>query len=159
MGLGWVGGTKHCAQLAGVSMWCDLSHPTLNIPTASKETPPPPPLPPGRTALSPPKQAPFHFFSLCPPPVSHISSTPRLPPSCVQEVAAATGVVLDPVYSGKALAGLLADMAAAPGEWAGQDVLFIHTGGLLVRCSGEGEGGGRDQDQARACCCQAPGTL
>eukprot|EP00879_Flechtneria_rotunda_P019724 GHRR01020725.1.p1 GENE.GHRR01020725.1~~GHRR01020725.1.p1 ORF type:complete len:184 (+),score=80.96 GHRR01020725.1:487-1038(+) len=49
----------------------------------------------------------------------------------VQDVALHTGVVLDPVYSGKAMHALLADMAAAPTEWEGKRVLFIHTGGLL----------------------------
>lgn len=49
----------------------------------------------------------------------------------VQAVAEATGVVLDPVYSGKALHQLLADMAASPNAWRGRKVLFIHTGGLL----------------------------
>lgn len=34
-------------------------------------------------------------------------------------------------YTGKALHGLLADMRAAPAEWAGRKVLFVHTGGLL----------------------------
>ncbi|KAF8066179.1 D-cysteine desulfhydrase 1 [Scenedesmus sp. PABB004] len=43
----------------------------------------------------------------------------------------ASGIVLDPVYSGKALHGLLGAMAAAPEEWAGKRVLFVHTGGLL----------------------------
>ena len=66
----------------------------------------------------------------------------RTPPYMVvpyppQAVAGATGVVLDPVYGGKALHQLLADMAAAPAQWAGRRVLFLHTGGLLVR-SGEG---------------------
>ncbi len=38
------------------------------------------------------------------------------------------GLVLDPVYSGKGLAGLIALVRA--GRWtAGQDVVFIHTGG------------------------------
>lgn len=46
-------------------------------------------------------------------------------------VAQATGVVLDPVYSGKAWAALAAEMAAAPGAWRGRRVLFLHTGGLL----------------------------
>jgi len=49
----------------------------------------------------------------------------------VQAVAAATGIVLDPVYSGKALHGLMRDIAAAPKEWAGRRLLFVHTGGLL----------------------------
>ncbi|KIY95661.1 hypothetical protein MNEG_12301, partial [Monoraphidium neglectum] len=58
-----------------------------------------------------------------------ISSDAEL--ATVQAVAGATGVVLDPVYSGKALHQLLADIAAAPGEWRGRRVLFLHTGGLL----------------------------
>ncbi|EFJ43893.1 hypothetical protein VOLCADRAFT_65498 [Volvox carteri f. nagariensis] len=49
----------------------------------------------------------------------------------VQEVAAATGVVLDPVYSGKAVHALLADIRARAEEWRGRTVLFVHTGGLL----------------------------
>lgn len=34
-------------------------------------------------------------------------------------------------YTGKALHGLVSEMAAAPDEWAGRKVLFVHTGGLL----------------------------
>ncbi|KAL3628945.1 hypothetical protein CASFOL_027991 [Castilleja foliolosa] len=49
----------------------------------------------------------------------------------VKEIAQATGVVLDPVYSGKAAYGLMRDMADNPGKWEGRKVLFIHTGGLL----------------------------
>jgi len=42
--------------------------------------------------------------------------------------ASLEGLVLDPVYSGKGLAGLIALVRA--GRWtAGQDVVFIHTGG------------------------------
>jgi D-cysteine desulfhydrase len=47
------------------------------------------------------------------------------------DVARATGVLLDPVYSGKALYQLLEEMRAAPAEWRGRTVLFWHTGGLL----------------------------
>ena len=47
------------------------------------------------------------------------------------EVSQATGVLLDPVYSGKALHGLLQDMREAPEDWRGARVLFVHTGGLL----------------------------
>ena len=47
------------------------------------------------------------------------------------EVSARTGIVLDPVYSGKAMFGLVNAMRARPGAWAGRKVLFIHTGGLL----------------------------
>ncbi|KAJ8441859.1 hypothetical protein Cgig2_004470 [Carnegiea gigantea] len=49
----------------------------------------------------------------------------------VKEIACTTGVVLDPVYSGKAAFGLLKDMAEHPEEWEGRRILFIHTGGLL----------------------------
>ncbi|KAL8504064.1 hypothetical protein ACS0TY_022701 [Phlomoides rotata] len=49
----------------------------------------------------------------------------------VREIAEATGIVLDPVYSGKAVYGMMRDMAENPGKWEGRKVLFIHTGGLL----------------------------
>lgn len=49
----------------------------------------------------------------------------------MQQVAMETGVVLDPVYSGKAVAMMLREMQDAPQEWAGRKVLFVHTGGLL----------------------------
>ncbi|XP_010549032.1 PREDICTED: bifunctional D-cysteine desulfhydrase/1-aminocyclopropane-1-carboxylate deaminase, mitochondrial [Tarenaya hassleriana] len=49
----------------------------------------------------------------------------------VKEVANATGVILDPVYSGKAAYGLMQEMAKDPKKWEGRKILFIHTGGLL----------------------------
>uniref|UniRef100_A0A0D9VLM8 Tryptophan synthase beta chain-like PALP domain-containing protein n=1 Tax=Leersia perrieri TaxID=77586 RepID=A0A0D9VLM8_9ORYZ len=49
----------------------------------------------------------------------------------VKDIAAATGIVLDPVYSGKAAYGMLKDMAANPAKWEGRKILFVHTGGLL----------------------------
>ncbi|CAI9754054.1 unnamed protein product [Fraxinus pennsylvanica] len=49
----------------------------------------------------------------------------------VQEIAEASGVVLDPVYSGKAAYGMIRDMAENPKNWEGRRILFIHTGGLL----------------------------
>lgn len=52
----------------------------------------------------------------------------------VKEVAAATGVILDPVYSGKAAYGMMKDMAENPEKWEGRKILFIHTGGLLGLC-------------------------
>lgn len=42
-----------------------------------------------------------------------------------------TGVILDPVYSGKAFYAFLKSMQANPGDWKGRKVLFLHTGGLL----------------------------
>ncbi|KAL0417308.1 UNVERIFIED_CONTAM: putative D-cysteine desulfhydrase 1, mitochondrial [Sesamum latifolium] len=49
----------------------------------------------------------------------------------VKQIAQSTGVVLDPVYSGKAAYGMMRDMADNPAKWEGRKVLFIHTGGLL----------------------------
>ncbi|KAA8542909.1 hypothetical protein F0562_024056 [Nyssa sinensis] len=49
----------------------------------------------------------------------------------VKEVADATGVILDPVYSGKAAYGMMKNMAESPTKWEGRKILFIHTGGLL----------------------------
>lgn len=48
----------------------------------------------------------------------------------IREVAATEGLVLDPVYSGKAFHGLISEIKA--GRLAGQhDVVFIHTGGIF----------------------------
>jgi D-cysteine desulfhydrase family pyridoxal phosphate-dependent enzyme len=49
----------------------------------------------------------------------------------IAATALATGVLLDPVYGGKALCGLVADIAASPKTYAGKRVLFLHTGGLF----------------------------
>ncbi|MFX9185031.1 pyridoxal-phosphate dependent enzyme, partial [Acinetobacter baumannii] len=48
-------------------------------------------------------------------------------------LASTEGIVLDPVYTGKAFAGLL-DLVSK-GEVSGK-VLFWHTGGLPVACAG-----------------------
>lgn len=44
-------------------------------------------------------------------------------------VARREGLVLDPVYSGKAFFGLCRDLAA--GKLIGREILFVHTGGLF----------------------------
>ncbi len=49
----------------------------------------------------------------------------------VARVAQQTGVLLDPVYTGKAVHGMLQEMAANPKAWEGKKVLFVHTGGLF----------------------------
>ena len=41
------------------------------------------------------------------------------------------GVILDPVYSGKAYHTLLEEIKQHPEQWAGRKVLFLHTGGLF----------------------------
>lgn len=43
----------------------------------------------------------------------------------------AAGIVLDPVYSAKAVHGLTCLIQSQPEQWDGRRVLFIHTGGLL----------------------------
>eukprot|EP00210_Caulerpa_lentillifera_P005683 g5435.t1 len=47
------------------------------------------------------------------------------------QISMETGVILDPVYSGKAVYRFLKDMEKEPEKWRGKKVLFIHTGGLL----------------------------
>ncbi|GMH42497.1 hypothetical protein BSKO_10416 [Bryopsis sp. KO-2023] len=49
----------------------------------------------------------------------------------LQDVALASGIVLDPVYSGKAVHCFLKEVRENPDQWKGKKVLFIHTGGLL----------------------------
>ncbi|XP_049396943.1 putative D-cysteine desulfhydrase 1, mitochondrial isoform X3 [Solanum stenotomum] len=49
----------------------------------------------------------------------------------VKQVAETTGVILDPVYSGKAAYGMMKGMNENPRKWEGRKILFIHTGGLL----------------------------
>lgn len=49
--------------------------------------------------------------------------------AAIRTVASMEGILLDPVYTGKAMAGLL-DMARG-GQWkAGERVVFLHTGGV-----------------------------
>ncbi|KAK9846172.1 hypothetical protein WJX84_010812 [Apatococcus fuscideae] len=47
------------------------------------------------------------------------------------QVALQTGIVLDPVYSAKAVHGLIHLIQSRPEAWQGRRILFIHTGGLL----------------------------
>ncbi|MBM3318380.1 MAG: D-cysteine desulfhydrase family protein [Candidatus Eisenbacteria bacterium] len=56
----------------------------------------------------------------------------------IREAARAEGIVLDPVYTGKAMTGLLADLrsgALPPGE----RILFVHTGGIFGLMAQRGE--------------------
>lgn len=49
----------------------------------------------------------------------------------IRSVARTTGVILDPVYTGKGAYGFAQTVASNPSAWSGKKVLFIHTGGLL----------------------------
>ena len=46
-------------------------------------------------------------------------------------MAGATGVLLDPVYSGKAVHAMLSEIHRDPAAWTGRRVLFWHTGGAM----------------------------
>jgi D-cysteine desulfhydrase len=48
----------------------------------------------------------------------------------IREVCRQEGVVLDPVYTGKAFHGMLTELAASPQRF-GEAVCFVHTGGLF----------------------------
>ncbi|MDH5171920.1 MAG: D-cysteine desulfhydrase family protein [Gammaproteobacteria bacterium] len=50
--------------------------------------------------------------------------------SLIAELAALEGVVLDPVYTGKAFKGMLAEIAAGRFEGT-RDLVFMHTGGIF----------------------------
>ena len=50
---------------------------------------------------------------------------------CIKQLAEETGIILDPVYSGKAVFKMLSEIKANPREWDGKKILFFHTGGLL----------------------------
>jgi len=70
----------------------------------------------------------------------------------IQAVAASTGVLLDQTYTGKAVQGMLAEMAAGGreeeeeeedrgcGRFAGERVLYVHTGGLIGLMDGRAAG-------------------
>ena len=48
----------------------------------------------------------------------------------IRDVCRSDGIVLDPVYTGKAFHGMLAELAADPARF-GSAVAFLHTGGLF----------------------------
>lgn len=48
----------------------------------------------------------------------------------IQALASATGIVLDPVYSGKAFHGLLEEIKKGRFK-PGEDIIFVHTGGIF----------------------------
>ena len=50
--------------------------------------------------------------------------------SLIAELTALEGIVLDPVYTGKAFAGMVAEIAAGRFEGC-RDIVFIHTGGIF----------------------------
>lgn len=49
------------------------------------------------------------------------------------DVASTTGILLDPVYTVKAVRGMLEEMAHHPERFKGRRVLFVHTGTCNAR--------------------------
>lgn len=47
------------------------------------------------------------------------------------DIACTTGIILDPVYTGKAFHGLAQEIMQHPSRFQGSRILFIHTGGLF----------------------------
>ena len=64
-----------------------------------------------------------------------MTATLQCPAMDVSGADAAAGVVLDPVYSGKALFNFAQDVRQDPGAWEGRSVLFLHTGKMLYTFS------------------------
>ncbi|XP_060084940.1 uncharacterized protein LOC132564287 [Ylistrum balloti] len=50
----------------------------------------------------------------------------------VMSVAETTGVMLDPIYTGKATLGMLRELQNNPQRFKGNRILFLHTGGLFA---------------------------
>ena len=49
----------------------------------------------------------------------------------VRRVAEKTGIILDPVYTGKAVLGMVAELKANPSRFKGRRILYLHTGEVL----------------------------
>ena len=54
----------------------------------------------------------------------------------IRDVAECTGILLDPVYTGKAAYGLRHEIAARPLLFKGRRILFVHTGGAFGALDG-----------------------
>lgn len=63
------------------------------------------------------------------------------------EVAAETGIFLDPVYTGKTLLGLKKELESNPSRFQGNKILFIHTGGFIGFLGGKMENDIRTANQ------------
>ena len=46
----------------------------------------------------------------------------------IVEVARGTGIILDPVYTGKAVRGLVHELNNNPARFRGHRILYVHTG-------------------------------
>ena len=57
--------------------------------------------------------------------------------SMIQNVSAATGIFLDPVYTGKSVKGLIQEVSFNFQRFKGKRILYIHTGGLFSLFDGK----------------------
>ena len=46
----------------------------------------------------------------------------------IMEVSRTTGIMIDPVYTGKAVFGLVNELKSNPDRFKGKRILYIHTG-------------------------------
>ena len=60
----------------------------------------------------------------------------------VVNVASSTGVMLDPVYTGKAALGLVKELQNSSDTFKGKRILFLHTGNYNCMTSMPGSRGG-----------------
>ena len=58
----------------------------------------------------------------------------------ITEVARASGIFLDPVYTGKAFKGLISELKSNKERFKGNRILFMHTGGLFLFYDGRFNG-------------------
>ncbi|KNC81266.1 hypothetical protein SARC_06397 [Sphaeroforma arctica JP610] len=49
----------------------------------------------------------------------------------IRDVARSTAILLDPVYTAKGVRGMISELHANPQRFKGQNVLFLHTGGIF----------------------------
>ena len=49
----------------------------------------------------------------------------------IADLARVEGLVLDPVYTGKAFYGLITDLASGAFASSASDIIFMHTGGVF----------------------------
>ncbi|XP_002121189.2 uncharacterized protein LOC100175554 [Ciona intestinalis] len=49
----------------------------------------------------------------------------------LHNIASTTGILCDPVYTGKAVKGMITELNNTPGRFKGNRVLYIHTGGVF----------------------------
>lgn len=57
--------------------------------------------------------------------------------SGILKISVESGIILDRVYTGKAVLGMVKEMQNNPGRFKGSRILFVHTGGIFCAFDGE----------------------